>query len=325
MRHLKRVVVKEAFDNLPSGVCFFDRNGMVTLRNHQMHRLILDLTGRDLQHLTELEQLLCDDTPTKKREGDIFLTEDGSAWRFSVQPIETQDGSRYMQCIAANVTALYRSQKELEEDNRRLEQIGERLRRLSASITALTREEEALTMKMRVHDDIGRSVIATRRLLMQKRPTGELDLTVWKNAVRLLKHDAQSPEEQDALTELIEAAAGIGIRIHTEGTLPEDQAAAYLLVTAMRECATNAVRHAGAADLFARFFQAHGMATAVITNNGAAPAKDITEGGGLSSLRTRIERHGGDMHIRSKPHFEMTVSVPCTQSPRRPAHARATK
>ena len=38
-------------------------------------------------------------------------------------------------------------------------------------------------MKMRVHDDIGRSVIATRRLLQQGLPTRELDLTAWKNAI----------------------------------------------------------------------------------------------------------------------------------------------
>lgn len=29
MSRLKRSAVKEAFDNLPSGVCFFNQNGMV--------------------------------------------------------------------------------------------------------------------------------------------------------------------------------------------------------------------------------------------------------------------------------------------------------
>ena len=60
---------------------------------------------------------------------------------------------------------------------------GERLRRLSAEVAAVTREAEILSMKMRVHDDIGRSVIATRRLLQQGLPTRELDLTAWKNAI----------------------------------------------------------------------------------------------------------------------------------------------
>lgn len=48
MRWPKRSAVKEAFDNLPSGICFFDKNGMVTLCNYQMHRLVFALSGRDL-------------------------------------------------------------------------------------------------------------------------------------------------------------------------------------------------------------------------------------------------------------------------------------
>ena len=68
-------------------------------------------------------------------------------------------------------------------------------------------------MKMRVHDDIGRSVIATRRLLQQGLPTQQLDLTAWKNAIHLLKRDSESPKDKDALTQLTEAAAGIGVAI----------------------------------------------------------------------------------------------------------------
>ena len=44
---LKRMS-KEAFDNLPSGVCFFNNHGIVTLCNRQMHRLVFSLSGRDL-------------------------------------------------------------------------------------------------------------------------------------------------------------------------------------------------------------------------------------------------------------------------------------
>ena len=40
--------VKEAFDHLPSGVCFFDKNGTVTLCNYRMYQVFFDLTGQDL-------------------------------------------------------------------------------------------------------------------------------------------------------------------------------------------------------------------------------------------------------------------------------------
>ena len=55
---LGRSSVKEAFDNLPSGICFADRNGLIILCNRQMHSLCWDLLGTDLQHLEELRRAL---------------------------------------------------------------------------------------------------------------------------------------------------------------------------------------------------------------------------------------------------------------------------
>lgn len=302
--------VKEAFDNLPSGVCFFDRNGILTLCNHQMYRLFFALTGSDLQCLTELQEFLNDETKAGREENQVYLLEDGSAWQFALEEVTTRDQNIYSQVTASDVTELYRRKKELEQDTRALEEYGRRMRRLSADIVTLIREEEILNMKMRVHDDIGRSVISTRRFLQQNRPMEELDLTVWKNAVSLLKHDNELSKGQDSLEELMDAAQGIGIKIILEGKLPEDTDAAEILLAAMRECMTNAVRHAKAGELYVHLTCDENTASAVITNNGEVPAGEIVEGGGLTSLRSRIRKYGGSMQIRYVPEFEMTVVVP---------------
>lgn len=309
---LKRMS-REAFDNLPSGVCFFNHQGVVTLCNRQMHRLVFELTGRDLQSLFELRALMNGEPERGTREQNLFLLEDGSVWRFVEEAVTAEDGAAYTQIVASNVTVLYEKQKELERNNIELQKRGKRLQRLSADVTAVTREEEILSMKMRVHDNIGRSVIATRRLLQQGRPTEELDLSTWKNAIHLLKRSSERPKDKDALTQLVEAAAGIGIAIHLDGTLPQHAAAGYLLITAMRECATNAVRHGGATALYVRVTQIQGIARARITNNGTPPEGPVSEGGGLSALRARIEKAGGDMEVRFAPDFELTVSVPITE------------
>ncbi|MEE0982049.1 MAG: hypothetical protein U0K91_10210, partial [Acutalibacteraceae bacterium] len=55
--------VKEGFDNLPTGLCFSRKNGMVQLVNHQMNTLSYLLTGSDIQnaesfwHLVSVGQL----------------------------------------------------------------------------------------------------------------------------------------------------------------------------------------------------------------------------------------------------------------------------
>lgn len=295
--------VKEALDHLPSGVCFFDKNGTVSLCNYQMHRVFFALTGRDLQSLPELRELLA-------RGPDVFLLDDGHAWRFALERITTRDGTAYTQATASDVTGLYRRQKELEEDNRKLEEDAERIRRLTASILSLIREEEILSMKMRVHDDIGRSVIATRRFLQQGRPMAELDLTPWKNAVRLLRHENERPGEQDAVTELMNAAFGLGIRVSIDGTFPENTAVKALFLSVIRECMSNAVRHAGAKELYVRLTRTDGRACVRVTNSGAVPQGQIVEGGGLTSVRVLVKKCGGSMEVKAVPEFTLTVSVP---------------
>ena len=77
--------IKEAVDNLPSGVCFFDKNGFVVLCNRTMYRLAFAITGRDLQTFSELENALRNlpEGALAHRDGDTFLLPDGTAWRFS--------------------------------------------------------------------------------------------------------------------------------------------------------------------------------------------------------------------------------------------------
>ena len=94
------------------------------------------------------------------------------------------------------------------------------------------------------------------------------------------------------------------------GKLPDDESTAYLLTCAVRECVTNAVRYADASELYAVFTEDEGFATVTITNNGKLPESEIIEGGGLSTLRRRVERAGGSMSVQSFPKFQLTVTVP---------------
>lgn len=305
--------VKDAFDNLPSGICFFDKNGILTLCNRKMYSLILEFTGKDPQSLAEVRDLMERSPAVVQKEHRVYLDEHGMAWRFAAEQVKTNDGGIYTQLTAVDVTELYRKTKELEKNNLALEEYGRRLRRLSADIITVTREEEILKMKMRIHDDIGRSVISTRLFLQGDRPIDELDLSVWKNAVRLLKHEAEEPDETNALKSLESAGAGIGIRLHTDGALPHG-GAADILVAAIRECMTNAVRHAGARDLYVQLDHGAETASAVITNSGVLPEGEIISGGGLTSLRFRVESCGGTMKIEASPRFRLTVIMPLDRS-----------
>ena len=83
-----------------------------------------------------------------------------------------------------------------------------------------------------------------------------------------------------------------------------------LSALAICECAANCVRHADGTELYVRFWQKAGCMEVSLTNNGAVPKEKITEGGGLSMLRQRIEEAGGKMEVWSIPRFKLMLSLP---------------
>ena len=102
----------------------------------------------------------------------------------------------------------------------------------------------------------------------------------------------------------------IGIRVLIDGEFPEQTAVKELFLSVIRECMTNAVRHAGAKELYIRFVCSGQQAAVTVTNDGASPEGEIVEGGGLTSLRILVKKNGGTMEIKTVPGFELTVSVP---------------
>lgn len=95
-----------------------------------------------------------------------------------------------------------------------------------------------------------------------------------------------------------------------EGSAPKDAEMRHIFALAMRECTSNCIRHAGGKRIFARFAPYRGGWAIHITNDGKVPDDEITEGGGLSALRRRIENAGGIMRIKSIPNFALSALLP---------------
>ncbi len=312
-----RAAVKEGFDNLPSGICFADRNGTVILCNRQMHRLCHVLLGMDLQHLPELRRGL--DAPQSgvvvvDREARLCRFPDNTLWQFSEDIVTDGSGAAFTQVQAIDVTELHEKMEELERENRALEEANARARRLYADIDRVVREKETLDMKMRVHDDIGLCLLTSRNLLIrggtleEYREGGKR----WEQAVQMIGIADRSGDGSaaGALAELIATAGEIGVRIDIQGELPTSEENARLLIAAMKECATNTVRHARGSEMRISLTRTRDADMAAITNNGQPPEREIIEGGGLSGLRRRVEAAGGTMTVEWKPAFRLTVSLP---------------
>lgn len=315
-----RASIKESLDNLPSGICFADQSGLVILSNRQMYRLCYTLMGMDLQHISELLDALEKPQAGIQSVGadtNVYRFPEGKVWKFTQSSITDADGNAYTQVLAVDVTALYEKGDELEQENRRLEEVNARARNLYAQLDDIVREEENFAVKTHVHDEMGELLGLTRNMLTQRELPPERLKALgkrWEHIGDTLgavgKQDGDAFDSDKTLAELTERIAGIGVALHVRGAFPQKSDAAYLLTAAVRECSINTVRHAKGSEMTVELTKTPHSLIAAITNDGLAPAGEVVEGGGLSALRRRIEGTGGAMQVESTPRFRLVITLP---------------
>lgn len=326
--------VKESLDALPDGVCFFSEDGRILLSNRRMQHISSDITGIGILNGEKLWR--CIEEKSVKMDvsdGLVIFTSDSKVWNVRRSEIEAE-GNRINEIVALDVTEQYELRRELEERNERLNSVNERLRIFSRDMSRLTAEKELLDAKIKVHDDLGRSLLAFRAYLTaepSKRDRSKL-LPLWRYVISVMKKETAPSEEWDAIEKTAES---LHIQIEINGDLPAGPAglpvsgaARSAIMAAIRECLTNTARHAGGDRLFVLIKcgveqgadhastsgnpSASGTAPCAdaphgirveITNNGRMPLTPVQEAGGLSNLRHMVERAGGNMTIESSPQF----------------------
>ena len=307
--------IKESFDSLPIAVCFFDKNGVVRLVNRRMLVIASWLRKGGIQLLAEMQSTL-QAPPANVRCLDprlqIYRFPDGKALRFAQEQITTKAGVQYTQVTAADVTELIREQDQLKAENAKLEEANARLRRLLAQMPEIIRKEETLAMKLRVHDDIGHSILAARRVLLQCTDQKEIraNAALWEQSISVLYRFSQMTARAEPLEAAKKRAEELGVKVLLTGDETQAQRIRALIALAICECAANCVRHADGTELYVRLWRKPGSLEVSLTNNGAVPKGEITEGGGLSMLRQRVEEANGKMEIQSIPCFRLMLDLP---------------
>lgn len=314
--------VKDAYDHLPFGLCFFAKNGLPMLCNGQMSAVARELIGKSMQSLGELEEALAhpaESVSVLTTEGRrIYRLADGREWYFEKTEVTDGAGNRFIQVISSDYTELDLLNSELKARNIELKKMMKRLEQIRLNIADSIREQEILTAKMRLHNKMGSCMLSARRYFMQDCPKenkAEL-LERWSKTVGELRDEIGQADERAPGEELMRIAADLGVEIMVSGSFPDDPDIAYLFVTALRECLTNAIHHASASLLRLTLEYGESTVTGAYVNNGEPPACEITEGGGLKSLRSRIEEAGGSMEVQSLPVFELRITLPKTTEDR---------
>lgn len=335
--------IRETIDYLPGGICFSTPGGRPVLTNHRMNQLIFQLTGHTIMNAkTTWEELLrlnsgngcvkldkpwmIKDHMGEEADDDMFFSlPGGSIWRFRKEAL-TDGLPHYVQLEATDISDLYRYSKELYENNQRLAEQYERQQKLLANIVEINHEKEVLQAKMRIHDDLGRSILTTKQHLWNQTLSENIPYLagIWNNTIRSLTDFTQidADAEISPEIELRRAAEMIGCRIDFHGERPVHRKIALLFYATVREALTNAVMHANADRLNVTINPTGRGYHVEISDNGTVTVSDLTEGSGLSNLRKRLEREGATLEVKCGDGVALIAEFPAEGKEASPQEVR---
>ena len=323
--------IKESIDLLPDGVCFSTDRGMPILMNSRMRQLCTEFTGEGLMDTEKFWRDLRNGNvrkgirPLKQREA-AFIDTNGQVWDFRRSRL-SYGGEKVTEISAVNITTQYHLHKELVARYERLNDVNSRLHHFSEEVEKVTREKEILAAKIKLHDEIGRSLLILRSYLTEtpeksiqtetpeksaqteKRDRSRL-LPLWQYIVTSMQEGTILKEREDSLLLLKKEAADFNVDIFLEGLLPANPSVRNVIFAAVRECAGNTAKHARGDRLFITIHDTEENTEVFITNNGNAPGGSIHETGGLKNLRKMVEERGGSMQIKSSPVFVLHLCFP---------------
>ena len=309
---LSAMSFKEAFDSLPTGLCFYLEGGMTRLVNPQMEHIFRMVTGGHLSNAAEFFDALRNKAYACSASGGetpIICLPDGTAFGFTHHVLEYQ-GETLHELIAADITGQYQMTLDLERKQKDILIINKRLKAINSTMRFVIMEKEILAMKTRVHDELGAALLMSRRYLLtpdEVRADGLL--SQWKTSFGLLRSEARETWQKPYLVNLRKAEL-LGVQLTVHGRLPEEEHLIRVIDTAIAVHTTNVLRHAEGTRAEIEVTESRSFYTLRFSNNGRPPQHGVREGSGLSNLRHLAERAGGGMKIQALPRFSLLLRLP---------------
>lgn len=313
---ITRTSIKESIDNLPMGLSFSTKSGIVFLSNRFMNNLCHKITGRELQNAEYFWEKIkrkgqnTHDNPESNNQTFIIRISNEETWSFTrhLININMKEG---VQITAVNITQLDELRSQLKNKNMDFIKMNTRLRQYSENLAAIKSKEERLATKAQLHNELGYILLATRKAMAKKilnKKEGQSILNLWKQNINVLLSGTGIKEKND-FEQLLQSASDIGIKLHLKGDLPQENEIKNLILIAAIEALNNAIRHGEATELNLIIKERERDYSIELTNDGTIPERKITEGGGLSALRKKIEGQGGTMEIDIEPIFKLRICI----------------
>jgi len=302
-------IIREACNHIPMGICLGTLEGIPRLSNESMQELARIITSANMTNTKVFWYDLCNFKGNSKAEHIEFTDtpsvrlSNGRVINFTKKRIMIKQ-VEHVEIIASDVTDKYELSCKLKSENDLLRKQAEELERLRENIAILNRDEEVLESKMRVHYELGRVILSSRRYLAGEASIDKEELMdMWDEALGVFEHPLFSEKASfDFIGELKAMALSNGCNLKFEGCFdPENE----MHMTIVREGLVNSVRHGNATEIVVYCEKESDEIAGVITDrikivdNGTG-IPDNSNYGGLEDLNTRIKETGGSMTLYNR-------------------------
>ena len=306
--------VKQAIDNLPVAVGYFNEGGICVLYNKAMYDLVFEMTGKDLQLLEEFLDGIdtCMLSPGFSDEGSYIKVKDKIS-KVVDKTIPGIHGTNTTQVLCIDVTGLMSLRQDYELSLKKLHVMQKKIEQMSVEVVDIAGQEEVLNAKIQLHDELGRGIIASRLALEKDKPLDDEDLIVWEKAIRFLQTQHKESSKTTSLEDLLQSIKGIGINVQIQGEIPTLTQDLRLFEELLRECSTNSKKHGQAKNIYVDTNCNEDGWQFRLSNDGKLPENPLVFAGGLKSLDEKIERLGGSLNVEVDTMVCVTAKIPFRQ------------
>lgn len=293
--------LKEALDELKTAV-MFESEFNVVYENLAMKTLLEKLNIKQNQSSFEIWKSLKSRENSKIiDEQNIFVFLDKKVYSFSIiKQSKTQ-------IYAFDITKEYLTTTEIENKQNELKTKQTEILQMIENLDEIERQREVLSLKSKLHDIIGQRLFILHHIL-EVIDEKTFDLNNVKNMLSSMLGEIDNEdisEAQNLQNSIVTAFEMIGFNIEISGEMPKETPKAKALIKIIRECATNAIRHANATKLFVNISDNK----IEISDNGKFANRSIIEGTGIKGMRLNAETLDGELIISKDIGFKVVIKM----------------
>lgn len=293
--------LKEALDELKTAV-MFESEFNVVYENLAMKNLLEKLEINKNKSSFEIWQNLKLRKSSKiVDEQNMLVFLDEKVYSFSI----IQHSK--IQIYAFDITKEYLTTLEIENKQSELKVKQFEILKMIENLDEIERQKEVLILKSKLHDIIGQRLFILHHVL-DSIDEKTFDLNNIKNMLKTMIGEIDNDEffeTKNMQNSIITAFEMIGFNIIISGEMPKEMQKAKAVVKIIRECATNAIRHANATKLFVKISDKK----IEISDNGKLTNQTSTESTGIKGMRINAKMLGGELFINNDNGFKVVIEI----------------